>query len=803
MAKLIKAPSVGQILHFSDFRCRHDEVDATIATVPLRELLSVAEPRTEINRAIRRAQTEALLRLVPGTVAAQVIAAALVMIALTGEVALHWLGGWFGSILVVCIARGLRAWRLRADAAYAARKPAKVAAILAVVAILATLWLVPPLLFFGNATKTDQLLLLFLTMGLLSAGSYTLSTLPAVAVTYIWLLAVGGIVMCLRLGETALAVLAPIYAVVMSGAVISHARQFINHVRSRLQLQEQGELVKLLQEFQASGSGGIWELDADTRITNISDGLARAIGMPVVDIVGRTMRELLDPLGRIAELSSGMRTLFDHFENAVEFRDLAVPAFESTRWWTLSGKPLFDDSGRVIGWRGVGSDITGLRLSGEDAVRAARTDPLTGLANRLLVRELLEEALLSQLDGERGCALLLVDLDRFKLVNDTLGHAIGDQLLAGVARRLEAVVGDGGRLGRLGGDEFAIVWTGPSDRETLGRLAEQIAQELSRCYPIGTANLHIGATIGIACGPEAGRREEQLMRSADLALYRAKEEGRGGYAFYEHHMFVAAEDHRLIENGVREALEGNGLKLVYQQIIDSESGQEAGREALLRWRHPTRGDIPPDLFVPIIEDAGLIHQIGDWVIHEACAKAAAWDETLRVAVNVSATQLAEPRLAQTVLSALATSGLSPSRLELEVTETVFLGDDAATIASLDRLRSLGVRLVLDDFGKGYSSFGYLSRAHFSKIKIDQTFVRGAAQGVRENVAIVHAILALARGLGLETTAEGVETAEQADAMRRLGCTQLQGFYFGRPVPEEELRRWLAPPIGAESARQSA
>jgi EAL domain-containing protein (putative c-di-GMP-specific phosphodiesterase class I) len=270
------------------------------------------------------------------------------------------------------------------------------------------------------------------------------------------------------------------------------------------------------------------------------------------------------------------------------------------------------------------------------------------------------------------------------------------------------------------------------------------------------------------------------MRAADLALYHAKEAGRGGHSFFEPQLLQRAEDHRLLENDVREALAGDGLALAYQPIVDAQSGAVVGREALLRWRHPQRGDISPELFIPIIEDSGLIHQIGDWVIREACKEAATWDDEARIAVNVSAAQLSGKGLARTVLSALAASALKPSRLELEVTESVFLGDDTETLASLERLRALGVRLVLDDFGKGYSSFGYLSRANFAKIKIEQSFVRGAAGGARDCAAIVRAILALARGLGIETTAEGVETEEQAAAMRRMGVDQMQGFLFGRP-----------------------
>ena len=566
--------------------------------------------------------------------------------------------------------------------------------------------------------------------------------------------------------------------------VLSSARQFIAHARDRIELKEQSEIIALLREFEASGSGGLWELDGKLCFVKMSPELLASIGMSEARVIGRHCHGLLDPGGQIAGLSTGMRNLFSDLKEGMAFRDRAIPSMDRKRWWSLSGKPILDERGLLVGWRGVASDITESRLSGDDSVRAARTDPLTGLANRLLVRELLEEAVMRQWEGQGDCALLLVDLDRFKLVNDTLGHAIGDQLLIEVGRRLQGAAGDGGRVGRIGGDEFAIVWHGASDREGLSAVSDHIIAELSKSVSIGAATLHVGATMGIAICPADGAREEQLMRSADLALYRAKEAGRGGHAFFEPYMFEEAEDHRLLEQDVREALNGDGLTLAYQPIIDTATGAIVAREALLRWRHPKRGDIPPDQFIPIIEDAGLIHQIGDWVIREACAEASRWDPGMRVAVNISAAQLTGAGLAKTVLGALAATRLEPSRLELEVTESVFLGDDAATLASLERLRALGVRLVLDDFGKGYSSFGYLSRAKFAKIKIDQSFVRGAAEGAKDCVAIVHAILALARGLGVETTAEGVETEEQANVMRRLGCTQLQGFYFGRPVPAE-------------------
>jgi diguanylate cyclase (GGDEF)-like protein len=705
------------------------------------------------------------------------------VVGLRGSIESLHLGLWFGTALLVCFMRGIRAVRLRYDPEYAELHPARLATICTIIGLLAALWLIPPLFWFDSAGPPEKIFMCVTIAALLSAGSITLVSVPQAAVLYIGILTIGSATLALKFDSPAMFGLVIVYAMVLATNVLSTARQFIAHARDRIELREQGEIIKLLREFEASGSGGLWELDSELRIVKMSNELLVSIGRRSEDdVVGRHYSRLLDPAGRIVNLSTGMRSLFHDLENGIQFRDRAIPSADRKRWWALSGKPIFDERGLLVGWRGVASDITESRLSGDDSVRAARTDPLTGLANRLLVRELLEEAVMRQGEGQSDCALLLVDLDRFKLVNDTLGHAIGDQLLVEVGNRLQIAAGEGGRVGRIGGDEFAIVWHGPSDRTSLSAVANHIIAELSKSVSIGAATLHVGATMGIAVCPADGSREEQLMRSADLALYRAKEEGRGGHAFFEPYMFDEAEDHRLLEQDVREALNEDGLTLAYQPIIDTASGAVVAREALLRWRHPKRGDIPPDQFVPIIEDAGLIHQIGDWVIREACAEAARWDPEMRVAVNVSAAQLTGAGLAKTVLGALAAARLDPNRLELEVTESVFLGDDAATLASLERLRALGVRLVLDDFGKGYSSFGYLSRAKFAKIKIDQSFVRGAADGARDCVAIVHAILALARGLGVETTAEGVETVEQANVMRRLGCTQLQGFHFGRPVP---------------------
>jgi len=761
-------------------------------------MLSLETPRDRIGRAVRQSQIDALVRLVPATVAIQVLTAAVIVVGLRDTTDNFQLGLWFGCALLICFMRGVRAVRLRQDPEYAEQHPARTGTICLLVSTLAAMWAIPPIFWFDTAEPTQKIFMCVVMAALISAGSITLVSLPQAAILYVSFLTIGCVTLTLKLGSPSMFGLVIVYAGVLTINILSTARQFIAHSRDRLELREQGEIIKLLRELETTGSAGLWELDGDLRIANMSGELLAAMRLREEQVIGLHYKTFLDPVGQIATLSSGMRSLFEDLDNGIPFRDRAILSADRQSWWSISAKPIHDEKSHLVGWRGVASDITEARLCGDDAVRAARTDPLTSLANRLLVRELLEEAALRQWADNSGCALLLVDLDRFKLVNDTLGHAIGDQLLVEVGRRLREAVGNDGQVGRIGGDEFAIVWGAGADRDKLAGAAERIIVELSKSFTIGAATLHVGATIGIAICPQDGVLEEQLMRAADLALYRAKENGRGGHAFFEHYMFEQAEDHRLLEQDVREALRTDGLTLAYQPIVDATSGIVIGREALLRWRHPRRGDIPPDQFIPIIEDSGLIHQIGDWVIREACAEASQWDSRMRIAVNISAAQLTGAGLARTVLGALAASRLEPSRLELEVTESVFLGDDAATLSSLERLRALGVRLVLDDFGKGYSSFGYLSRAHFSKIKIDQSFVRGAAEGAQDCVAIVHAILALSRGLGVETTAEGVETAEQADVMRQLGCTQLQGFHFGRPMPASEF-------VGqsAERARRSA
>jgi predicted signal transduction protein with EAL and GGDEF domain len=350
-----------------------------------------------------------------------------------------------------------------------------------------------------------------------------------------------------------------------------------------------------------------------------------------------------------------------------------------------------------------------------------------------------------------------------------------------VAQRLQAAVGDSGRVGRLGGDEFKVILPGRTVRQHLGELANRIIDQLSQPYLIEGHRVAIGASVGIAISPDDGQTSETLIRNADLALYAAKDGGRGKYHFYAPDLHSDAEERRQLEQDLRDAIIDGGLELHYQPVVETSTEKITGFEALLRWNHPKHGHISPSRFIPIAEEAGMIAPIGEWALRTACNDLANWPDSVRVAVNVSPLQFSNPALPSIVADALAAAGACPSRLELEITESVFLGDDAGTDAMFAALKRIGVRLALDDFGTGYSSLGYLRKAPFDKIKIDQGFLRGATVKGSRNGAIIASIVSLAEALGMETTAEGVETLDELDLVRLLGCSHIQGHIYERPL----------------------
>jgi diguanylate cyclase (GGDEF)-like protein/PAS domain S-box-containing protein len=435
------------------------------------------------------------------------------------------------------------------------------------------------------------------------------------------------------------------------------------------------------------------------------------------------------------------------------------------------------------------NDITERRRIEAKIEYMAHHDALTDLPNRLQLYEQLRQSLTRTRQGVH-VAVFCLDLDRFKNVNDAHGHPVGDLLLKAVADRLRQCIRDTDTVARLGGDEFAIVQAGASQPTDATSLASRLVEVIGAPYELGSRQVTVGLSIGIALAPGDGLDPEQLLKNADMALYRAKSDGHGLYRFFEPEMDARMQARRRLEIDLRKAIAYSEFELFYQPLVDMQTERVTVFEALIRWHHPGRGMIPPLDFIAVAEETGLIVPIGDWVLRQACAEAATWPSDVKIAVNLSPIQFKSKGLLLSVMSALAASGLSASRLELEITESVLLQDGDATLAILNELRRLGVRISMDDFGTGYSSLSYLRKFPFDKIKIDQSFIFDMS-GHNDSLAIVRAVIAMGSGLGIATTAEGVETVEQFKQLKLEGCTEVQGYLFSPPRPAAEVKGLLA------------
>jgi diguanylate cyclase (GGDEF)-like protein len=441
------------------------------------------------------------------------------------------------------------------------------------------------------------------------------------------------------------------------------------------------------------------------------------------------------------------------------------------------------------GWVATIEDVTERERADEKIAHLAHYDALTDLPNRVLFREQLEDALGKVRPGEQ-LAVLYIDIDEFKSVNDALGHSIGDELLKAVAGRLRGCLGATDLAARLGGDEFAIIQTAIKRHSDTTDLVETIYQAIREPFECAGHLITTDASIGVALAQD-GADLDQLLKNADMAMYGAKGDGRRTYRFFEPGMDARAQARRTLELELRQAIKDGGFEVYYQPLVNLGDNKIGGCEALLRWRHPTRGMISPAEFIPIAEETGLINQLGDWVLNTACSEAARWPDHVGIAVNVSPVQFKSRTLALNVATALAASGLAARRLELEITEAVLIRDDEAALAVLHQLRALGVRIALDDFGTGYSSLSYLQRFPFDKIKIDRCFIKDIASPDGSS-SIVQAVVNIATASHMTTTAEGVETQQQMELLRALGCTEMQGYLFSPAVPAAEIQRMLRP-----------
>ena len=634
----------------------------------------------------------------------------------------------------------------------------------------------------------QAMLVMFATVAMV-ASAFATAVMPAAGIGLVTIIA-ATTVLALPAGTPVLHGLLPVgfatLVALMARSIIARTAAMMDRMRTESENAEQSDVIGLLlREFETNGSDWLFEIDAHGLLMRVSPRLAEVAGRSRERLIGTRLIAMLGD-ARLGSVSvAAVAELTRQFAAQRPIRDCIVPvaAAGETRWWQLSATPKLDATGHFTGYRGVGADVTEVRAAQDHISRLARYDPLTGLANRGFLRDTITAALRAAHAAGDACALLFIDLDRFKLVNDSIGHHAGDALLREVASRLRAALGEQADIGRLGGDEFAVLLS-HSSTEAAEAASRAIVAGLALPFELDGHVVSIGASVGFAIGPADGASVDLLLRSADLALYEVKGTGRGHACRFVPAIQEKADERRALEFDLRGALERGELALAFQPVVEASDERIVGFEALLRWHHPTLGTIAPLKFIPIAEETRLIVPIGAWVIEEACRWAARWPAAIRIAVNLSPAQFDDRNLAQIVRNALADHRILPERLELEITESLFLHEQPSTTAMLAELKAIGVRFALDDFGTGYSSLGYLHKAEFSRIKIDSSFVQRATTSGNESVAIIRAIVALAGNLGMMTTAEGTETRAEFEAIRALGCHQVQGYLFGRPMSPE-------------------
>ncbi len=658
------------------------------------------------------------------------------------------------------------------------------------------------LCLFDALDESGRAILTGTVASVIAIGAWMFSPLPLAGLlwSFLFCTVVGaGMLLFFWQDYGILAGLLVFYGFFLVSGVLLTSRRFVAGLMAETEITRQRELVSLLlRDFEENASDWLWETDSTGRLRHASVHLAHAVGSTPEALVGRSFLELLRALATEPnrEQTELLERLAVTLHEGMPFRAAVVPVWVQgqARWWSLTGKPQCDSAGRFAGWRGVGSDVTTAHLHDLEMTRLARFDPLTGLANRHQFHQQL--ATYFPANGiALPCSLFLLDLDNFKTVNDSLGHTAGDELLREVAQRLRTAAGGRGLVARLGGDEFAWLIPGNLPRTAIEESHRYLRKVLSQPWQYQDYSIAMHGSIGVSFAPADARAAADLMRSCDMALYAAKAAGRDALCYFDPAMEVQASQKLGMLGDMRKSLEAGDFSVYYQPQIDISNGTLSGFEALVRWRHPKRGLVPPTEFIALAEDSGLIVPLGAWVLAQACHDAATWPPALRVAVNISAVQIERADMYATTLAALQRSGLAAQRLELELTESSLMRDANAAQSLLRALRAKGVRVALDDFGTGYSSLSYLRNFPMDKLKIDRSFVSildeaGSDGGAK---AIVQAIVQLARTLQLETTAEGVETEAQLEALSQIGCTYGQGYLLARPMAADHviafIERW--------------
>lgn len=646
------------------------------------------------------------------------------------------------------------------------------------------LWGVAPIVVLSTADVQGQLVMAVISAGMMFAGGFLLSRIPMAAVYYIVPAGLGlasGLLIHASPKYVILAILMVYYLTVLLIAVAWTHRQFVEQYLGRAAIQEQSQLIGLLlRDFEESTSDALWQ-------TNVS-GILQTI--PFVgdenDLVS-TASDVLpagDPFADMFLPGRARDELNDAMLSRRAFRDHVVPlAGAEGRWWSITGKPVIEH-GRFSGFRGVATDVTQSKENEDRIVRMAHFDSLTGLPNRLSMQERLQEILETTQASQTVRAFLMMDLDSFKWVNDTLGHPAGDELLRQVASRIRRLSESNDFVARLGGDEFAMIIE-RGNLEAMRIFLDRFVAEMSELYDVWGATANSSASIGVRLFDANTRESSTMLRQADLALYNAKHLGKAKWCMFSEELEEKAQARLSIQRDLERAIEQQELRIYFQPIVDAGTHETVACETLVRWQHPDRGLIYPGEFIEQAEENGLITRIGEWVIRSALSEAARLPEHVRICVNISPLQVHSASLVSTILNASAANNIDPGRLELEITETALMNNTEFTLRRLHQLRSLGVRIALDDFGTGFSSLSYLRSFPFDRIKIDRSFIRDI-ENHADSREITLATVNLAKSLGIQCTAEGVETSFQARYLNQLGCKELQGFFISRAQPLEKL-----------------
>lgn len=661
-------------------------------------------------------------------------------------------------------------------------------------AVLSSLWAALDVAAYHSADETQRMVLIALTVGMAGGGGFALATIPPASIVFCGTMAVGAALALSRdptVVGAYLFVLYLVFAAIIVRSSLAVCRSLTERVRAKIAADEQRDVINLLlNDFEENAADWLWGVDRDFNLEHASVRFYDQLQVPDSMVLGRPITTIM-PFSPVGVDGLDCR---ENFINSLlarqSFRDqdICVELGGELAIWSLTAKAIHDEAGNFMGYRGVGRDVTASRESRLRIEHMARHDPLTEVGNRVLLSEDFERAVSRYERFGDPFSVLLLDLDRFKQINDNFGHTGGDELLRTVASILSQLRGETDTLARIGGDEFAILHA-TEDPQSAAILAARIIEKLQQPLTLRCGSAHVGVSIGIACAPIDGIDPDQLMRNADLALYRAKTDGRNRYRFFDSSLDAAARRRSMIEQELALAIAEERLSINYQPLVDAQTRGVVCAEALLRWNHPTLGSVSPGEFIPIAEESGQIGAIGSWVLRQACKDAVRWPEHIRIAVNLSSRQFLSPGLLPLVETALKQNELPAHRLELEVTESLLMETTLGVEETLVSLSRLGLRIALDDFGTGFSSLSYLRRYRFDKLKIDQSFISDLETN-SDSRAIVESVIKLARDLRMSVAAEGVETKGQFDLLRQMTCGEIQGFLVGRPMPVDQFEDYL-------------